>query len=99
MSGEPAYRLRRSARYRTVLGEGLALDQASARLHVLNPAGAAVLEALAAGPRTPSELAGILSRRFEVEPERALEDVVAFLREAETAGLVEPVTGGTSPRE
>ena len=82
------YRLRRSARFRTVFDEGLALDQATGRLHVLNPAGAVILAALES-PRTVEELVEAVLETFDAEPGAVRRDVEAFLDEAVTAGLVE----------
>ncbi len=87
----PRYRLRSSTRFRTVLDEGLALDQETARLHVLNPAAAVILEALTTGPRSVSELVERVLEAFEAEPASVRRDVEAFLGEAIAEGLVEAI--------
>jgi len=88
----PRYRLRSSTRYRTVLDEGLALDQETARLHVLNPTAAVILEALTAAPRTVPELVERVLETFDAEPATVRRDVEAFLEEGVAKGLVEAVT-------
>jgi len=89
----PRYRLRPSARFRTVFEEGLALDQETARLHVLNPAAATILDALASAPRTVPELVECVVEVFDVAADTARRDVEVFLEEAVAQGLVEAVTG------
>ena len=87
---EPRYRLRSSTRYRTVFDEGLALDQETAELHVLNPAAATILEALTE-PKTVEELTATVIARFDVDHATAKRDVEAFLDAAVEKGLLETV--------
>ena len=46
------------------------------------------------GRRCASEIAGLVSREFEVEEDRALSDVVQFLQDLYGAKLVEPTPEG-----
>jgi ABC-type uncharacterized transport system ATPase subunit len=84
-------RLRRASRtrFRKVFDEGLALDQETARLHVLNTTAAFLLQQLAQ-PRSIAELVEALLREFDVEEADAERDVTSFLAEAVAAGLLEP---------
>jgi hypothetical protein len=54
----------------------------------LNPSGAWLWSELAE-PATVSELAGGLARRFGIDEDRALSDVIAFAREMSRRGLLE----------
>jgi hypothetical protein len=46
------------------------------------------------GRRDAHEIARLVSREFEVEEERALADVIEFLRTLYEAGLARPTSGG-----
>ena len=50
-------------------------------LHVLNPTGRFLWEALEEGGRTASELAGLLAGAYEVDPATAQTDVLAWAAE------------------
>ena len=87
----PRQRLRQRSdvRYRTIDGEAVVLRQDAGETLVLNEAGAVILDRLAQG-RLPAEVAAELVATFEVEPARALADVMAFAAELEAAGVLEP---------
>ena len=50
-------------------------------LHVLNPTGRFLWEALEGGGRTVADLAGLLAEAYEVEAAKALKDVLAWAAE------------------
>lgn len=60
----------------------------------LNPSGAWLWSELGE-PATVAELAGGMARRFEIEEERALGDVIAFAREMTRRGLLEATQTGS----
>jgi len=55
-----------------------------------------VIFGLLDGRREVSEIARLVSREFDVAPERAAADVVEFLRTLCEAGLARPAAGGAS---
>lgn len=86
----PRYLADPPSAFRTVELEGLtALFHApSGTTHILAPPAPQILEALAAGPAEPAEIAARLSAVFDLSTEDAPAAMAARLAELEAAGLV-----------
>jgi hypothetical protein len=76
--------------WRLIQGEAVILALDSKVLRGLNPVGSRVWE-LIDGRRSIDDIAGQLSREFEVDPARACDEVTAFVRELVSKGLVTEV--------
>ncbi|HYJ83844.1 MAG TPA: HPr-rel-A system PqqD family peptide chaperone [Allosphingosinicella sp.] len=70
--------------------EGLTLlyHRPSGLTHFLAPPAPQILEALAAGPASPAEIAARIGETFEIESEDPAAAIAARLAELEAAGLV-----------
>ncbi len=70
--------------------EGLTLlyHRRSGLTHFLAPPAPQILEALAAGPASPAQIAKAIGERFEIESEDPATAIAARLAELEAAGLV-----------
>ena len=71
-----------------VAGETVLLDAEGDVYLRLNPSGTRLWEALE-NPATVGELASVLERRYELEPEVALADTLAFVAEMSARGLID----------
>ena len=86
----PATRFRRrtDVRFRIVAPEAIVVRQSGPEVLVLNGIGARVLERLDAGESVATLLAG-LAGEYEVDRGRLEGDVLAFLEELATSGVIE----------
>jgi hypothetical protein len=86
----PATVLRRRAdvRFRTVLDEGVVIQQETAEVLVLNEVGARVLELLD-GARTVGDLVTLLGGEFDATGEVLQREVARYLEELLAAGVIE----------
>jgi PqqD family protein of HPr-rel-A system len=75
---------------RSVELEGLTLvyQRRSGQTHIVAPPAPQILEALAAGPADPDEVARRMGESFDVEAEDPAAVISARLAELESAGLV-----------
>lgn len=69
-------------------GSGVLLDLTTKFYFTLNATGVVLWRALASGPRTPRELASVLSGEFAVDEASAESDVLALLGGMAEDGLV-----------
>lgn len=83
-----AYRRRSDVRFRLIDREAVVLRQEAGETLVINEVGARILELLDQGA-TLESVAEALWQEFEVEPERALEDVHDFAQRLVSAGVIE----------
>lgn len=60
-------------------GSGVVLDMAGERLLTMNATGMALVQAIESGTTDEAALAEVLTSRFEVDHERALDDVRRFV--------------------
>jgi hypothetical protein len=74
-------------RLTAIEGEGVALDLGSRRYFTVNNSGLDILEALAE-PKTDSELAQMLTDKYDVALDRALASVQGFLERCRSVGLL-----------
>jgi hypothetical protein len=72
----------------TMDGETVLLDLSSGRYYTLNRLGSVIWEHCT-GVQTVHEIHGVLCDRFEVAPERALDDLVALANELIQEGVLE----------
>ncbi|MDP3091792.1 MAG: PqqD family protein [Nitrospira sp.] len=72
----------------TMDGETVLLDLSSGRYYTLNRLGSVIWEHCT-GIQTVREIHGVLCDRFEVAPERALNDLVALANELIREGLLQ----------
>jgi len=80
------------ARFRSVCGEGVVLNQETAEVLVISPVASRVLELM----KQDGSIAVILSRlreEYDVEDDALERDVLAFLNEMAAAGAVRPAVG------
>ena len=93
------FRLSSRLRYRAVGDEGVLVHLENARVLVVNETGLHVVQALGRQAMTMTELADSVAREFEVEPDQARADVIAFLDQLrgeqalETGGAAESTAG------
>jgi Coenzyme PQQ synthesis protein D (PqqD) len=80
--------VRRGLDWREVGGQLIALDSERATYLSANPAGTLLWRALAEGS-SEEELARLLVETYEVDPERASEDVSRFVADLARLGLLE----------
>lgn len=72
----------------TMDGETVLLDLSSGRYYTLNRLGSVIWEHCT-GIQTVREIHGVLCDRFEVSPERALDDLMALANELIREGLLQ----------
>lgn len=70
-------------------GETVLLDLSTGRYYTLNRLGSVIWE-LCTGHHTISDIHAVLSDRFDVAPERALDDLVTLVNELIQEGLLQP---------
>jgi len=89
MSWEPDQKPRRvpEAAFRDYDGEAVVVLPGGAMIHVLNPAGRRVFDLLD-GEHTVSAIADALCEEFEVELDRATQDVNEFLDQLQENGMI-----------
>lgn len=90
-----AVRLKPGIEWRAVGGEVIAIDPTTSSYLAVNDSGAALWPMVEAGA-TRAQLAGELVTRFRIDPERAQEDVDAFVDGLHRLGLL---TGAGSPSD
>jgi hypothetical protein len=86
----------RDVRFRTVLDEGVVIQQKSAEVLVLNEVGARTLELLD-GKRSVADVERVLVGEFEASPETIAADLATYLAELVSIGVVEPRPGPADP--
>ncbi|MDD5209539.1 MAG: PqqD family protein [Elusimicrobiales bacterium] len=82
--------IRKDLAYRRIAGELFIVDSAKAEMHELNGPAALIWEGLAAG-KTERSLISAITAEFEVDEKTACEDLEAFLKTMQKAGLVSSV--------
>lgn len=90
------FRRRSDVRFRVIDGEAVVILQGPAEILGLNPVGTRLLELIDAS--TP--VVGLLDRlagEYDVGPDRLARDVIAFLGELTSCGLIEPVAEAPAP--
>lgn len=87
---EAVYRRRAAVRFRTVLDEGVVIQQDNAEVLVLSQVGARVLELLD-GRRTVADVVAALGGEFEATEEELVRDLAGYLGELVAAGVIEAV--------
>ena len=85
---EAIFRRRSDVRFRIVAPEAVVVRQSGPEVLVLNGVGARILERIDTGERVATLVAG-LAQEYEVDPERLESDVVAFLEELASSGVIE----------
>ncbi|RME29641.1 MAG: PqqD family protein [Deltaproteobacteria bacterium] len=75
--------------WRIIDGEAVIVSPADSLMHTLNDVGTRIWELLA-GDKTLKEVAEILCAEFEVDPKRAEQDTIWFVKCLAKKGLVEP---------
>ena len=70
-------------------GETVLLDVSTGRYYTLNRVGSVIWEHCT-GHNTIGDIHAVLCRRFEVAPERVLEDLVALINQLVQEGLLQP---------
>ena len=88
IEGDAVFRTRDDVRFRIVAPEAVVIRQSGPEVLVLNGVGARVLEGVAAA-RPVSGLVAALAEEYDVAPATLERDVVAFLEELSTAGVIE----------
>ena len=78
-----------NAIFRSVDGEGVVVLPGVGEVKVLNPAGALIWQHLD-GKKTVQEIAQAVTEEFEVEPDSARADVLAFVQELEEREMLQP---------
>jgi len=78
-ANEQRFRISGRVRHRAVVGEGVLVHLDSGRVLVVSEVGLSLVQRLAEGAMTVTELADAVVREFEVESERARADVEVFL--------------------
>ena len=73
----------------TMDGETVLLDLSTGRYYTLNRLGSVIWE-LCTGHHTISDIHAVLSDRFDVAPERALDDLVTLVNDLIQEGLLQP---------
>lgn len=73
---------------RSMDGETVLLDLSSGRYYTLNRVGSVIWEQCT-GDKTISDIQAVLSDRFDVAPERALDDLVTLVNELIQEGLLQ----------
>lgn len=81
-------RIRPEVTYRGLVDGGMLYDGRTEQVHHLNATAALIWEGRGRG-LDDKQLAAALCERFEVDPERALDDVRSVLQAFEAAGLLE----------
>lgn len=84
------FRRRADVRFRMVAPEAVVVRQSGPEVLVLNGVGARILERLDAGESVATLVAG-LAGEYEVDFGRLQGDVLAFLEELSTSGVIEKV--------
>jgi len=89
-------RRRRDVRYRVVVPDTVVIRQAGPEVLILNEVAGRILD-LADGRRTAADIAETLVDEYDIAPDAARLDVLAFAAElaaAELIDVVEPADGG-----
>lgn len=91
-NGNETVRLSRRVRFRSVAEEGVMVHLGRGQVLVVNQVGVCVVNALAKGPTTVTELAAAVTAAYGIDAQRAHQDVAAFLDQllAEEAIEAEP---------
>ncbi|HPC83148.1 MAG TPA: PqqD family protein [Thermoanaerobaculaceae bacterium] len=99
--GSETVRLSTRIRHRAIAGEGVMVHLGRGQVLVVNQVGLHVVNALAKGPTTVTELAAAVAAAYGIDAQRAHRDVIAFLDQllAEEAIEVEPAGVDGLPRE
>jgi hypothetical protein len=87
---DPAWRIRDTAVFRELDGEGVVLDVASGTYFGLNGVGTLIWQLVEAHGRA-SDVASGVTRRYDVSPDRARADVLALMATLVARGLAECV--------
>jgi hypothetical protein len=93
------YRLCRDVRFRSVFDEGVAIRIQAGEALVVNGVGARVIE-LIEQQLAFDQMVEVLQQEYDVVPAKAREDLVTYLEELVSAGVVEEaplVSEGTTP--
>jgi hypothetical protein len=85
---ETVFRRRRDVRFRIVAPEAVVVRQSGPEVLVLNDVGARILERVDTGQTVAALVAG-LAQEYDVDPGRLESDVVAFLEELTSSGVIE----------
>jgi len=70
-------------------GETILLDLSTGRYYTLNRVGSVIWEHCSTGHHTISDIQAVLCDRFDVAPERALEDLISLVNDLIQEGLLQ----------
>jgi hypothetical protein len=90
LSPTSRFRLRKEAiAWQNIAPEAVLVQLEREEVHVANPVAATIVDVLQAGPASLVELTARVTDTYEVDATRATADIVAFLRAAIDAGVIE----------